>query len=626
MTSNGVPIRLRIAGLTAAALVVSMCAILLAGSRHVIDDKTSYVIDHNFGRVKNAADALDHQISESLLMMRLAQEKAATDPASIDVMLRDLGYRTGMKKMLMFQSVEGNLGNPKAFGGARLDQVNELDTLGWTLKRFQAEPFLVGKSRDGEVMLGAWVPSQKGGAAFVGFFQLQLNLAEQGPRFDVFVIDAIGNSLYSKATATRPIIHESQMKKFLKPVLEGVFNSGARTWTSGSDEFIVGYQRLKSHELMVVGIIPYASAFAVVTGLIFRTVVLGLSILAIALGITLIWLKKVTGGLRRMSEAALEVSQGKFDVKIDTRSLPADEVGQLAVSFNTMASKIDDLMKQTVSRVETKNQKDTVSQIQTRLLPDKALLLPNVTLSGGTYAAGQCGGDWWNYAHVRDYAIFVVGKVPGKGLPAALLTAAAHGAFSTFVGAAQLMARIPPSMKLLIGNLSSAIHEASAGQGRFACTVGILDLNTGILQTVNCGLNHALFLRMPPKNKDAPANPMDLFKRLHSEAGRSLGEKHNPEYKVETLQLMPEDVISFATDGSFEVKNMKGERMFGVDQMKKEIWALIEKFGPQSTRICQGIQEAAQRSWGISVDQIPDDASTFVLAVPKKAYFLAKAA
>ena len=59
--------------------------------------------------------------------------------------------------------------------------------------------------------------------------------------------------------------------------------------------------------------------------------------------LSLLWSRLITRPLERLSAATQELSKGQFNVSIEASS--RDEIGDLASSFNTMATELDDREK-----------------------------------------------------------------------------------------------------------------------------------------------------------------------------------------------------------------------------------------------------------------------------------------
>ncbi len=609
------PIRLKIVLLTTTVLALSLGALLLVGVKFFIEDKNSYILDYNFNRVRTAAGHVEHQIDAIVSSVMLINSQ----PSLGETTFRDAATRHQLKGLLILQHTpEGGLAAEKTFGMDRHKMVANLDLLGWNIHRFEHSRYLVGRGTDGEMVLGVSL----GNHAYVAFARPDFQIEQSARRFDLYLTDASGNTLLSHFGGGRASLSAVEVRNKLRPILDGTFSSGAQIWETGhSGAMLAGYQKLPSRDLTVLGLLPADEAYSSVRGLVWRTLILGLSFLAGATGLTLLFIRRLTEGLRQMAEATRQVSQGVFSVRVKTHRLGNDELGLLAGSFNSMAEKIDELMKQTAAKVEVQKNLETVQSVQNLLVPTQPFSHANMMLSGLTQGGGECGGDWWNYASIRDHLIIVVGNVSGRGLSAAMLTAAAHGAFSTFASAARLM-KIPPPLRLLLSNLNNAICDASRGQGRLSGFATCFELSSGTLQVVNFGGPQPILFRQPVGPKEAEKPMASRFHRIGLKEAKPLGSPEEPIFQFETYTLMPEDMVLWFTPGLFEVKNMHGQPMLTQQRLQEDLFALFGRFGAQADAFVKALGSRVNETFGTAATQLPVDVTLLIAAVPKKAFFM----
>ncbi len=609
-------IRLKIVLLTTAVLALSLGALLLVGVKFFIEDKNSYILDYNFNRVRTAASHVEHQIDSIVSAVMLINSQPSLGEATF----RDASTRYQLKGLLVLQQTpEGGLAPEKTFGMDRHKMVGNLDLLGWNIHRFERSRYLVGRGSDGEMVLGVSV----GNHVYVAFARPDFQIDQSARRFDLYLTDASGNTLLSHFGGGHASLSAAEVRSRLRPILDGTFSSGAQIWESSrvGGAMLAGYQKLPSRELTVLGLLPSDEAYSSVRGLVWRTLILGLSFLAGATGLTLLFIRRLTEGLRQMAEATRQVSQGVFSVRVKTHRLANDELGLLAGSFNTMAEKIDELMKQTAAKVEVQKNLETVQSVQNLLVPTQPFSHANMLLSGLTQGGGECGGDWWNYASIRDHLIFVVGNVSGRGLSAAMLTAAAHGAFSTFSSAARLM-KIPPPLRLLLSNLNNAICDASRGQGRLSGFAMCFELSSGTLTIVNFGGPQPLLYRQPVGPKEAEKPVATRFHRIGLKEAKPLGSPEEPIFQFETYHLMPEDLVLWFTPGLTEVKNLHGQPMLTQRALQEDIFTLFGRFGAQADAFVKALGTRVIETFGAEAAHLPVDVTLVMAAVPKKAFFM----
>ena len=577
-----IPVRIKIVALLGVSVLLSLAIILTVVKSIFIEDKNAYILDYNLTLVRSAANSVDSQISRSMLLMRLLHNQLRShDRAGVDQLFKESAGDVGMKSLVVLRlSPAGYFAFDFALGDSDGKAVKQLDELGWDTMAFQGGKALVGKTSTGELAVGTLVKFPEGGGmAYVGLLRPELNLGkETAGDFQIYVVDSSGSPLYSKETG-KGTVSRAELVKILKSVFEDHVSSGAKT----ANDWLIGYQRLQFQEFTVIGMIPEAVAFSAVNGLIKRTLWLGLSIMMMATAFALIFARQLTEGLRQMVLVTEKVSQGSFNFRVDTRSMGNDEIGALASSFNAMAEKIDVLMVEAVNRVETKHQEETVAAVQTNLLPDRPLSLSNVNISGKSESASQCGGDWWFYDQVGEYIILIMGQVEDTGLPAALLTAAAHGAATSFVSTSKMISKRAPILKLLVNHLNTAIAQAGRGQATMKCFISIFDTFSGQMHVVNAGnpvpLMHRLGFGGRPEFDNERYFP--VVQAEHPALGASL------EFAVtiETIQLKQSDALLFYTPGL--------EKVYNKDQIYTRFAELFDKYGPLSAKLCGAFLDGA---------------------------------
>jgi signal transduction histidine kinase len=89
--------------------------------------------------------------------------------------------------------------------------------------------------------------------------------------------------------------------------------------------------------------IPKTAAYLTSRELLNNLIVVSLAILMISVVLSLFWSRYITRPLERLSNATEVVGKGKFDIQVVASS--RDEIGDLATSFNQMASELDTRQK-----------------------------------------------------------------------------------------------------------------------------------------------------------------------------------------------------------------------------------------------------------------------------------------
>jgi signal transduction histidine kinase len=167
-----------------------------------------------------------------------------------------------------------------------------------------------------------------------------LGLASRSGVFEVFVADRSG-VLLSHPDAGRVSRHDAVT---LRPEVETVRSGrGAGItleYADGGTEMIGGFAAVGVGGLIVAAQIPKSAAFLAARDLLNRLLLAALGLLIAAALTGLIWSRRFTRPVERLSRATRQIARGRFDVQVQVTS--GDEIGTLAASFNQMATGLRD--------------------------------------------------------------------------------------------------------------------------------------------------------------------------------------------------------------------------------------------------------------------------------------------
>jgi serine phosphatase RsbU (regulator of sigma subunit) len=180
------------------------------------------------------------------------------------------------------------------------------------------------------------------------------------------------------------------------------------------------------------------------------------------------------------------------------------------------------------------------AEIQWELLPPLTFGTDRVVISGVLEPAYEIGGDTFDYAVDGDTADVLVLDAVGHGLPAALLSAAALGAYRHARRHEHSLPQLSAAMNALIAD--------NFRDSRFATAVlARLDLDSGVFRWVNAGHPAPLVIR------DGSLVPLPSCR-----SSLPLGVQANPAQECH-LQLRPGDRVLLYTDGIVEARSPEGE-------------------------------------------------------------------
>ena len=245
------------------------------------------------------------------------------------------------------------------------------------------------------------------------------------------------------------------------------------------------------------------------------------------------------------------------------------------------------------NQARLQNDLETAREIQRQLLPSGAREVPGLDLATAYIPARELGGDFYDLLPYGAGRLAVAnGDVSGKGTAAALFGSLAIGILRELVHNTEASAG--EMLRQLNGRLLAARLDARFIAMQFA----IYDAARRELNLSNAGGTLPLLVR----NRDVTEIPV---------TGMPLGLLPEAEFDEQTLQLLPGDIVVFASDGIHESMNRDQEE-FGIDRLK----ALLTTVAPEDPgyTVAQRIVKATDEHTGAG--RMPhDDRTLLVLRV-----------
>ncbi len=656
-----VPIRVKIIGIVALALLVSIVSFITVGRHLMIEDKTSYIFDFNLSRVQFAGNQIESRIKRSFEGGRtlLASLTPGTSLLSLSLSTLQQGWLGQLETELklpgfLLLAPKGSLpgalplqstaetpweviaslhsksnelsGTPGAQDPVRKSLEDGFSKLKLSLDWAKGEPAQVipllhtddGSSPQGTRSLALLLRLGNENQFQLLYTQIKLNddffdATKESRDMELRLITPDGMTA-ARSSEQPSVLTQQELANLATQIATSRFPSGVRDW-KGKSDLMVGYRKVQGTSLILLSLIPRDLAFAPAQALSNRTLLLGLSILFLSIGATLIFIRGMITRLKELWSATQKVAEGDFKVRVEASQKRGDELEDLATSFNTMADKIDVLIKATADKARMEKELETAQMLQSLFFPSHGLECENFRLQGKFMPASECAGDWWQFAKSPDgrYVLVVVGDVTGHGVSAALVTAAIHGGFTLAVH--QLPYAKGPNAVItqLLQELNSVVLHAAGGNATMTFIATLLDLETGQFTIANAGHLAPLLYR-----PSATSPSVKDFKSLVVKQGAALGAAPTIEVFPQAFYLSANDRIFWYTDGLIE-----GPSAGRLSKTKflKQIFEVYSRYAEFSEKICEDIIQTCYSDPHLLASQMerPDDITVMIAAVPASA-------
>ncbi|MBN2723483.1 MAG: SpoIIE family protein phosphatase [Deltaproteobacteria bacterium] len=253
---------------------------------------------------------------------------------------------------------------------------------------------------------------------------------------------------------------------------------------------------------------------------------------------------RITRPIKSLVRSFSTFAQGDLGHRVQIKT--NDEIQILGEGFNFMADNLVILLQETEKKAVMAKELEVARTIQETLVPeDKVHRFPFIDLVGYFQPASETGGDWWSYYKLKnDRILVIIGDVTGHGVPAAMITAAANSAFDTILAIEEKI----PDLNYVMSVLNQVIAASGKGQFFMTCFASIIDPNKSNIVFANAGHNFPYMYR-PSEDK---------FVQMMARGSR-LGEvSESGAYEIKEMELLPEDIIVWYTDGIIEDENPEG--------------------------------------------------------------------
>jgi len=189
------------------------------------------------------------------------------------------------------------------------------------------------------------------------------------------------------------------------------------------------------------------------------------------------------------------------------------------------------------------------AEIQRRLLPEKAPVLPGVDIAGYNASCHTVGGDYYDFLTYPDGRVgLLVADVAGKGMPAALMV-------SSLQARVQVLFEEYTDLASRVTRLNRIIHTSCPNNRFITFFLGVLDPATGEMTYCNAGHNPPLLVRANGSVESLETTGLILGILPRSEIAQS------------TCKLERGDLMVLFSDGVTEASRADADEEFGEERL-----------------------------------------------------------
>jgi len=199
-------------------------------------------------------------------------------------------------------------------------------------------------------------------------------------------------------------------------------------------------------------------------------------------------------------------------------------------------------------------------KVQKALLPQQIPVVAGLELSAFSQPAQIVGGDYYDFFQFRDGTFgLVIADVMGKGLPASMLMASLQASLRILVTDHDSPAEVIQKLNRVFCHNIHLIKFITIFLGRY-------DVNARRLEYCNAGQNPPLLVRQGQTESIHWLKP----------TGAAIGLAESFEYDNASIDLQPDDVLVFYTDGLIEAMNT-GEEEYGEERLVEVVRASADR-------------------------------------------------
>lgn len=327
----------------------------------------------------------------------------------------------------------------------------------------------------------------------------------------------------------------------LDPTISDI-QQGVRRFDNEEDAIIRAFSKVPALGLIAITEIPEKKAFLASELLIQKSLYFGILILSVAVIAGILFTKRMTKNVQTLFEATTLLSQGNFDVSPVAEG--NDEIGALTDSFVEMKDKIIKFMGEMKEKARLEGELQVAHLVQHSFFPKHAVIRNRFSFDGQYLPASECSGDWWGYFEQGPIITIIVCDATGHGVPAALITAAAHSCISTLKIESE---KIYISPKSVLDKLNKVICYMNTDILMTAFVLEIDEIKNTITYSNASHMTPYLIHEINAEYTKEGVSP------LQDNNGPRMGQASESTYSETKVEMLPGDRIVMFSDGLTEM-------------------------------------------------------------------------
>lgn len=262
-------------------------------------------------------------------------------------------------------------------------------------------------------------------------------------------------------------------------------------------------------------------------------------------------LERVTQAIQRFTSTPGKESRSRNEIKMLAESLENWQIKYgLLIREQTQTAK---------EKLKIEKDLKSAREIQFNIFPSgtpNSIQYKDIDLFAVLNPAETLGGDLYDYFFIDEtHLLIAVGDVSGKGIPASLFMAIASTLIKTHSKTL--------SSKDIVSKVNNELSDRNSNQYFLTLFLGILNLETGILDFCNAAHDYPYILQHGGRT----------IYTLSKSHGLPLGIYKEKTYKSSTVELMYGDMLVLFTDGVINSRNIN-DKHYGTKRLLQMIRTL----------------------------------------------------